>query len=163
MPTSGIQYGTPSALTHSLQSLASSAATSGVGRESTAVDNTSTLATDYSVGGKIKTGTTTANTQIEVWASGTYDTTSFVGGATGVDAALTLIPAMKALLKLIALIQIPDTTVRTYPWGCASISNLFGFTPAKWNVWVLNTSNAALDATGGNHETKSTPFNYTSA
>lgn len=157
-------YGAGGALTITLASLASSAATAGVGRASTAVDNTSDLAIDALVGGKIKTGTTTANTQIEVWAFGSYDGTSFIGGATGSDAGLTLLPSVRALLRRVEFIQIPDTTARTYAWGCSSVANLFGGAmPSKWGIFVLNSSGVALDSTGGNHEVKYTPIKYQSA
>jgi hypothetical protein len=155
-----ITYGTPTAMTITLASLGSSAT---AGRESTAVDNTSTLAVDYIVGGKITTGTTpTANNVIEVWAYGMYDATEYIGGATGSDAALT--PAgNKNLLKLIQVIQVTATSNVAYAWGCTSVATLFGgVVPQKWGIWVLNTSAVALNSTGGNHEAYYTSVKYTS-
>lgn len=156
-------YAASAALTITLASLATSTAANGVGRESTAIDNTSDLAIDAIVGGKIKTGTTTANTQIEIWAYGSYDGTSYGGGASGSDAGLTLIPANRKLLKLLDMIQIPDTTARTYTMSGYSIAQAFGgVMPKKWGIFVLNSSGANLDSTGGNHEIKYTPVQYVS-
>jgi hypothetical protein len=160
--TAKILYGTSAAITLTLASLATSTAAAGVGRESAAVDNTADLADDAIVGGKIKTGTTTANTQIEIWVAGSYDGTSYTGGATGADAGLTLIPAVRILLKPLLTIPIPDTTARTYTWA-ASIAQAFGgVMPKKWSIFVLNSSGANLDATAGNHELKYTPVQYQS-
>lgn len=157
-------YGAAATLTITLASLATSVTATGVGREATAVDNTSDLAIDSLVGGKIKTGTTTANTQIEIWCIGSYDGTSYSGSATGSNAALTLIPATRSLLKLLTIIPIPDTTARTYAWGPFSVAQAFGGTmPTKWSIWVLNSSGASLDATAGNHEVKYTPVKYVSS
>lgn len=160
MATSAILYGTPTAMTITLASLASSAT---AGRESTAVDNSSTLAIDYLVGGKITSGTTpTANNVIEVWAYGTYDGTEYTGAATGSDAGLT--PSGKGLMKLIDIIYVTATSNVAYKFGPVSVANLFGgVCPQKWGVFVLNTSAVALNSTGGNHEVYYTSVKYTSA
>ena len=147
-------------MTITLASLSSSAT---AGRESTAVDNSSTLAIDYLVGGKITSGTTpTANNVIEVWAYGTYDGTEYTGAATGSDAALT--PSNKGLMKLIDIIYVTATSNVAYKFGPVSVANLFGgVCPQKWGVFVLNTSAVALNSTGGNHEIYQTSVKYTSA
>lgn len=143
--------------------LASLASSSTAGRESTAVDNSSTLAIDYLVGGKITSGTTpTANNVIEVWAYGTYDGTEYTGAAAGTDGALT--PSNKGLMKLIDIIYVTATSNVAYKFGPVSVANLFGgVCPQKWGVWVLNTSAVALNSTGGNHEVYYTSVKYTSA
>jgi hypothetical protein len=160
MTTAAISYGTATAMTITLASLGSSTT---AGRESTVVDNTSTLAIDYIVGGKITTGTTpTANNVIEVWAYGTHDGAEYTGSATGSDAALT--PSNKSLLKLIQIIQVTATSNVAHIWGPTSVANLFGgVCPSKWGIWVLNTSAVNLNATGGNHEAYYTAVKYTSA
>lgn len=153
-------YGASTSITLTLASLATSSGLT-VGRESTAVDNTTDLAIDALVGGKIKTGTTTANTQIEIWLIGSYDGTTYAGGATGSDAGLTPIP--KTEFKKLTSIPVPDTTARTYNWGPYSVAQAFGGSmPKKWSVFVTQNSGANLDATGGNHEVKYTPVQYTS-
>jgi hypothetical protein len=152
--------GTTTAMTITLASLGNSTT---AGRESTAIDNSSTLAVDYDVGGIITTGTSpTANAVIEVWAYGSYDGTSYTGSATGSDAALT--PSAKTLLRLITIIPVTSTSNVAYKWQCGSVANLFGgLMPVKWGLWVLNSSAVALHATGGNHEAKYTAIKYQSA
>lgn len=163
MTTASIAYGSSAALTISVQSLASSS-TLLVGRASTSIDNTSDLAVDALVGGKVKTGTTTADTKIELWAYGSYDGTSYSGAATGTDAGLTIISQQKSLLRLLQVILVPDTTARTYTWGPISVANTFGGAmPKKWGVYITHNTGANLDSTAGNHEVKYTPVNYSSA
>ena len=71
MATQKIGYNADAALTFTLASLASSASLVA-GRESTAVDNGTTLAVDYLVSGKITTGTSpTANKTIPTSTSTT--------------------------------------------------------------------------------------------
>ena len=164
MSTASINYATSAALTITLASLASSASSAGVGRQSTAVDNTTNLYIDAHVGGKITTGTTTANTLLEILAFASYDGTTYTAGAGATDASLTLIPVNRFLLKPLQYIFIPDTTSRTYTWGPVSVAQAFGGTlPQKWGVFILNSSGAALNATAGNHEVKYTGIKFTSA
>jgi|SRR6516164_669319 hypothetical protein len=162
MSTASINYAAAVTMTHTLASLANSTAAAGVGRQSTAVDNTANLYVDCHVGGKIVTGTTTANTLIEVLAFASYDGTSYSGGAGATDAGLTLIPVNRFLLKVLSYIFVPDTTARTYTWGPLSVAQVYGgVLPQKWGVFVLNSSGAALSASG--HETKYTGIKWTSA
>jgi hypothetical protein len=133
------------------------------GREGTAIDNAGTDdAIDAMVGGKVTTGTSpTAARQIEVWVAGSYDGTSFSGGATGADANLT--PQEKTLLKLLTVIPTANTSNKTYTWGPFSVAQAFGGTlPRKWSVYVVHNTGVALNATGGNHEVKHTPVKYES-
>jgi hypothetical protein len=161
--TASIQYSSAAELTWTLANLASDANLL-IGRESTAIDNQTNLYVDAVVGGKIKTGTTTANTRIEVWAYGMYDLTTYSNGATGSDAGLTIVSQLKPLFKLVTVIPVFDTTARTYTWGPFSVANLFGgIMPAKWGLWCAHNTGANLDATGGNHEARYVGIKYTSA
>ncbi len=132
------------------------------GREGTAVNHTS-AEIDSIVGGKVTTGTTpTTARQIEVWAYGSYDGTSYSGGATGSDANLT--PQEKSLLRLLTIIPTVGTSDKTYTWGPFSMAQAFGGTlPRKTGVFIVHNTGTALNATGGNHEVKRTPVNYVSA
>lgn len=132
------------------------------GRESTSVDNTSDLAVDAIVGGKVTTGTTpTTNKQIEVWAIGSYDGTSYSGGATGSDANLT--PQAKTLFALLTIIPTTGTSNQLYTWGPFSVARAFGGTmPKKWGIYIVHNTAVNLNATGGNHEVKYTPVKYSS-
>lgn len=161
--TASIAYGTSTALTITLTSLASSS-TLVAGRESTAIDNTSTLAIDYIVGGKTRAGAgTPIAAQMEYWAYGSYDGTTYSGGATGSDAGLTFTNEKTALRLL--YIQPSDTTAsHTYEWGPYSISQAFGgVVPKKWGIFFVHSMSATLSATASDHEMKYTAVNYTSA
>lgn len=163
MTTASIAYGSATAMTVTLTGLASSS-TLLAGREATAVDNTSTKAVDYLVGGKITTGATTPIAgQIEVWVSGSYDGTTYGGGCTGSDAALTF-TSEKTALRLLCVLVTDTTAAHTYEFGPYSIAQCFGGpVPIKWTVFVTHNSSAALHATASNHEIKYTAINYTSA
>lgn len=161
MATATIVYGTPTAMTITLASLASSAT---AGRESTAVDNSATLAVDYICGGKITTGTTpTANTPIYLYVYASYDGTTYSGGASGSNAALTPVGSV-TLLYFVRAIYVVGTSNITYalpPFSVAQVCG--GVLPVKWGIWVNNQSVAALHATGGNHEFEYTSIKYASA
>lgn len=134
------------------------------GRESTAVDNTSTKAVDYLVMGKITTGTSpTASRQIEVWLYGSSDAgTTYSGGATGSDANLT--PQEKTLLRCLIIIPTSNVSNQAYTFGPLSVREAFGGTmPDHWGVFVVHNTGVALNSTGGNHFVKATPIKYTSA
>jgi hypothetical protein len=152
-----------SVVTHTI-TLASLGSSATAGREGTAIDNNSTDdAIDAMVGGKVTTGTSpTASKQIEVWLAGSYDGTSFSGGATGSDAALT--PQAEGLLKLLTIIPTSSTSNQLYTWGPFSVAAAFGGAmPRKWSVFIRHNTGVALNATGGNHEVKHTPIKFESA
>ncbi len=163
MTTATPSYGTSAALTMTLASLASDTSLIA-GREATAVDNTSDLAVDSLVGGKVTTGTSpTASRQIEVWAIGSYDGTALSAGATGSDANFSP-TGEKTLLKLLTIIPTDATSNHSYEWGPFSIAQAFGGTmPKKWSVYIVHNTGVALNATGTNHEVKYTPVKYSSA
>lgn len=153
MAQSSANYGTATAITMTLASLASS--TTDAGRISTAVDNSSVDALDFIVGGKVTTGTSpTVNKQIEVWFAGSYDGTSFSGGAGATDAAFTPV-GTKFLLHLAQIINVSGTSNVTYTWIVPSLLAVFGGNiPTKWSVFITHNTVAALNATAGNHEVK---------
>ena len=152
-----------SVVTHTitLASLATSS-TLVAGREGTAIDNGTDDALDAMVGGFVTTGTGPTAGQIEIWVYGSYDGTSYSGGATGSDAALT--PQTKTLLRLLTVIPTTTTANQKYTWGPFSVAAAFGGTmPRKWGCWVTHSTVAALNSTGSNHEIKHTPVRYESA
>ncbi|HVX90632.1 MAG TPA: hypothetical protein VHC20_03270 [Candidatus Paceibacterota bacterium] len=162
MSTATPLYGTATALTMTLASLASDT-NLVAGRSSAAVDNTSDDAVDAIVGGKVTTGTSpTASRQIEVWMIASYDGTSYSGGATGSDANFT--PQSKTLLALLTIIPTTGTSNQTYTWGPFSVANAFGgVMPVKWGVYIVHNTGVALNSTGSNHEVKYMPVKYESA
>jgi hypothetical protein len=120
-------------------------------RQSTVVDNTSNLFTDALLSVRLKTGTTTANTYIQVYVFATVSGgTRYTGGAGATDAAYTMV-AQSPLIP-IGRIGVPDTTARTYDAGPWSVAACFGGSlPDHWGVVIDNESGANLDSTAGNH------------
>lgn len=164
MPTASPLLGTPASITMTIASLASDT-NLVAGRASTAVDNSSVDAIDFMVGGKVTTGTSpTASRQIEIWLYGSYDGTSYAGGATGTDANLTPQASSKAALRLLTILPTSSTSNQLYTWGPFSVAQAFGgIVPYKWGVYIVHNTGVALNSTGGNHEVKYTSVKYESA
>lgn len=163
MTTATPVYGTPTAMTITLASLASDT-NLVAGRESTALDQKDSLdAIDVLVGGKVTTGTSpTASRQIEVWSYGSYDDTEFSGSATGSDANLTAIG--KTGMRLLMVIATDNTSDRTYKWGPLSIAQSFGgVIPVQFGIFMVHNTGVALNATGSNHELYYTTVKFESA
>lgn len=140
------KYGTTNqTITLTIASLANASS-----RESTVIDNGTTLFLDVKIALKIKTnasGTSTTG-RVDVFAYGTADGTNYSGGATGTDAAFTA-----NLDQLVYLGSVPAVANATTYTALFSLSRGFGHggIPAKWGIVIQNNSGAALDATGGNH------------
>lgn len=150
-----IKYGTEAALTCDPSSLATSS-TRVAGRESTAVDNTSTLALDYLLSGKVTTGTSpTANRLIQVWVYAQLeDTPTYPDVFDGTDSAETVTSenVRNSALKLAATMVVDNTSNRTYWFGPVSVAALFGGTcPPRWGIWVVHDTAVNLNSTGSNH------------
>jgi hypothetical protein len=131
-------------ITITLASLANSSA-----RASTALDNSANLFLDALVFLKVKSNAAgvTATGAVLVYAFATADGgTSYTEGATGTDAAITLVSPSN--LKLIGVVNVVAVGV-TYSAGPFSVASAFGGTlPEKWGIVVVNKSGAALDASG---------------
>lgn len=160
-----IAYGTAADATITLASLATSS-TKLVGRESTAIDNSTNKYIDYLVSGKITTGTspTTAKT-IEVWCVASWDGTTYPAGFAGSDAAgPTLIAENKACLALVASMATVATSDVAYHFTCRSIASLFGgVCPVKFSFFVTHDTAVNLNSTGGNHQIRVQPIYETVA
>lgn len=147
------------ALTISLASLGAGA--QGVfttGRQSTAVDNTSTLDIDHLVSGKIRTGTSpTSGRVINVYAfaniSSSGGTPTYPDTLTGTDAARSFTSAnvMMRITRLVASMTIDSASDRDYFFGPVSIAALFGQMPKFWGIYVAHDTAVNLNSTGGNH------------
>lgn len=163
MTTATPLYGTPTAMTITLASLASDTSLVA-GRESTALDQKDTLdAIDVLVGGKVTTGTSpTASRQIEVWAYGSYDDTEFSGSASGSDANLTVVA--KTTMRLLVIIPTSSTSDVAYKWGPYSIAQAFGgVIPVQFGIFIVHNTGVNLNSTSGNHEVYYTTVKYESA
>lgn len=143
------------ALTITLASLATSASLV-VGRESTAVDNTSNLDEDHLVSGQITVGTSPTGGRIEVWAYGPLAIASGTpdyGLPTGSDAAVTFASRNQLLsaCRLLWSTGVDTTSNREYYMPPTSIRDAFGELPARWGVFVTHSSAVNLNSTTGNH------------
>ena len=139
-----IAYGTSTAITITLNSLANSAT---AGRESTAVDNTSNLylGADVTVILKIATGTPANDKASYVWAYYSEDGTNFTSNATGADAAITL--QDPTCLKLIQVIPMPTASL-SYPAVFPVDIGMGGHLTRKWGIVVRDYCGINLDSTG---------------
>lgn len=166
MATGQLTYGSRTALTISLASLATSS-TFVAGRESNEVDNSTNRYIDEILQGKVRVGTTpTINTQIQVYVWGSDQ--SLASGALdvldGVDSAetLTSVGVRNGLLKLAGVLDVDATTSdRDYFLGAISVASLFGgVLPKFWGIFVTHNTGVNLNSTGGNHEFTKTPVEY---
>jgi hypothetical protein len=142
-----LAYGTSTALTCTLASLATAGA-----RECTAVDNTSNLFTDALVyiAAKLQAGSPASDKAIYVYAYGSEDGTNYGDNVTGSDAAVTL--RSPTNLRLIGVIAVPDSGALTYKSHPMSVAAAFGgVLPRKWGIVVQNATNVTLSATEGDH------------
>lgn len=150
MATTSQLFGTSTALTITLASLADSAT---VGRQSTVVDNTSDLYEDALLQVSVTTaGTVATPFAVYVYLFGSEDGTKYAGADDGVigatDAAYTVNTASN--LKGPFVISTP-TTAKIYSQIVSVASFFGGRMPRKWGIVVVNDSGAALNATGSNH------------
>jgi hypothetical protein len=155
-----IAYGTASDLTITLASLASDTNLLA-GRESAVIDNTSTLALDYLVSGKVTAGTSpTASRSIEVWAVGSWDGTNWPDVFDNTESAETITSAdIKAsVCRLVAAMATANTSDRVYHFGPVSIAAAFGgVVPPKIVLFVTHSTGVALNSTAGNHQIRLQP------
>lgn len=158
MATVSEALGTPTALTITLASLASSAV--GVGRQSTLVDNTTDLFLSLEIFLNIMVGTTpTAQSLIYIYLirQNNAGTPIADDSAGTTDAGITIINA-----QLIGVIAVPATTSNT-PYKKSIDVTFTGVIPAKWGIAVVNASGVALNATGGNQVASFTGYKATVA
>lgn len=144
------------ALTITLASLAADTAFLA-GRQSSIVDNRTNLDLDHAVSGVITLGTGPAAGQIEVWAfaprseaSGTLTWPQSVGAS---DAGLTMNSffAKLAAFRSVVIINTDASANRAYDFAPVSLFSLFGYMPQAWGLFVVQSTGAALNATGANH------------
>lgn len=140
------------ALTIGLASLASDSNLLA-GRESNAVDNTSTLDMDHLVSGVIFTGSSpTANKTIEVWAYAPVLTSSGVPtypdvlDGTDSNETITSRLIIASALRLVASMQVSSTSNVGYPFAPVSIASLFGSMPKFWGLFVVHDTAVALNS-----------------
>lgn len=137
-------YQSADTLTITIASLAN-----GSGRASTALVNTSNLDLSADVGVKIKTNAagTSATGYVSVYLIRSYDGTSYDDAFAGSDAAYTPVNAL--LLGTINAVANATTYYKTFDTAELGLT-----LPSKWAIGIVNSTGAALDSTGGNHEIK---------
>jgi hypothetical protein len=160
--TVNVAYAASASITCSLASLASS---STVGRQSTAVDNTSNKYDDaiVTIGVKTSASALANDKTVYVYVAATEDGTNYDSddaavGAT--DAGYTI--NSPSNLKLAAAIYCP-TSSKTYRKVFSVAGTLGGVMPPKWVLVVVNYTGQALDSTEGNHQKTYTGVTYTIA
>ena len=160
MPDIKVAYGTASDATITLASLASDTNLL-TGRESAEIVNTSTLALDYLISGKIRAGTSpTASRSIEVWAVGSWDGTNWPDVFDGTESAETITSAdiKGSICRLVAAMATAATSDRDYPFGPVSIASIFGgVVPPKFVLFVTHSTGVNLNSTAGNHQIRIQP------
>lgn len=155
-------YPSSGALTIGLASLASTTADPPVGRESAEVDQSTDLAEDVQIDGKITTGTSpTASRRIRIWAwGGAYDGSSVrrPAGVTGSDAGLTPSAWYKTTFVLLQWIDTSSASDTTYTFVVPSLRRAFDslYLPARWGIFVDHNTGVNLNSTAGNHEIRAT-------
>ena len=159
-----LAYGTASDVTITLASLATDANLL-TGRESAAIDNTSLLAIDYLVSGKITSGTSpTASKNIQVWAVGSWDGTNWPDVFDGTDSLETITSAdIKAsVCRFVAEMATSATSNVAYHFGPVSLASVFGgVLPPKVVLFVTHSTAVALNSTAGNHQIRLQPVYQT--
>lgn len=149
-----IKYGSSADLTITLAGLATSADLL-TGRESTAVVNTTTLALDYLLSGKITTGTSpAASSRIQVCVVGVQKDTTWPDVFDGTDSGETVTNdgIKNAICRIAADITVSSTSNVGYFFGPVSVAGMFnGICPQSFVVFVTHNNTVNLHATAGNH------------
>lgn len=142
MATTKTLYGTSTAVTITLTSLAN-----GASRESTAIVNTTNLFLDAMLYVAVTLAAGTPVDGIDVYLYASEDGTNYDENVTGTDAAIT--PRTPTNLVLLGRIQTATAGALTYKKAFLSIAAAFGgVLPRKWGVVITNQSGLALAATG---------------
>lgn len=157
-----LAYGTATAVTCTLTSLASSAT---AGRESATVDNTSALSLDALVLVQLEltTGTIANDKCAYVYAWGVTDGASpvYPDKITGSDAAITFDSPRNLRLLGVVNLSTSGGTFKAGPWSVAAVFG--GVLPPKWGLAVQNYCGIALSGTAGNQKLLYVPVTATVA
>jgi hypothetical protein len=143
-----LAYGTSTAITITLASLASS---STAARECTAIDNGTNKFLDAMVylAIPLQTGTPSSDKSIYVYAYASEDGTNYGDNATGSDAAVTLRSPTNLFGPVV--VACPDAGGLTYKRVIPSICEVLGckVLPRKWGIVVQNYTGVTFHATEG--------------
>jgi len=152
-----LQYDAAAAITITLTSVVTSA-TFVAGRNSTAIDNSTTpRAIDSEITAKITTGTspTPADSEIRVYLYQALnpDTPTYPDTVTGTDANVTLTSTymLNSGFLLAGSTAVSTTSSLGYPIKCLSTAQAYGKEPKRWGVYVTHATGVNLHATSTNH------------
>lgn len=145
-------YAASANLTFTLASLASDSSLLA-GRQCTVVDNTSNKYFDYLLSGFITVGTSpTVSTSLFMYAWALIDdgpTYPDTMGATDANVSLTSANVGVGFLKPVWQQTIDSTTNRVYYFDGISMAGVFGGSlPAKFGLWFVHNTAAALKSSG---------------
>jgi len=153
-------YGTTTTGTGGITSLATSS-TWLAGYEWFTIDNTTELAEDYGVEGKIRVGTTpTINTEIRIYLVPSHDGATWPDVFDGTSSAETVTSAgaMGSSWRLAASLAVDATTSdRDYFYSFKVAQFFGGKVPKKVAVFVAHNTAVNLNSTAGNHTYGYTP------
>ena len=159
-------YRASSALTITLASLATSSGLT-VGRCSTSYSNATNKDEIQAIGGQITCGTTTTLGAIEVWAfAQRADSTwpdLFTSAYSGTDGGFTIRSRdilIAGARQVRYMTVVAGLTSIPFSFGPRDISELFGYSPKEWAVFVTHSSGVNLNSTGGNHSIDVNPAYY---
>ena len=144
MATTKTVYGSDTAITITINSLASAAA-----RESLAIDNTTNLFLDAMLYVAVTLAAGTPSNGNDVYLYASEDETNYTYNATGADAGLTM-PAATSL-QFVLLGRINTATAGGLAWKqiFGSIASAFGgVIPPKWGIVIDNQSGLAFAGSG---------------
>jgi hypothetical protein len=152
------EYGTSTALTNTVASLASSS-TWLAGYQSDVVDNTTNKYLDYTIEGKYTVGTSpTASTEIRIYIVASFDGSTWPDTITGAGAAAKTITSAGVATGFIVLAKriLVDATTsnRAYPFSIGSVASFFGgVCPPKFVLFTAHNTGVNLNSTSGNQVT----------
>jgi hypothetical protein len=147
-------YGSNTAITITLTSLANSTSLSTGYRQSAAVDNSTNLFDDAFIYGHLKSNATpTANNAYLMFLFWSNDGgTTYSNNASGSDAAYTQPDSDSNMGAYVSSICTATASLVSYFRGFSfcQVAGLL-FLPQKWGIIIKNGSGAALTATAGDH------------
>ncbi len=138
-----LNYGSATSITITISSIGTSAT---VGREATAVNNTSNKFLDALLAGTftMASGTPAGTKSIYIYALGSLNNTDWPDNTTGADAACT--PTNKNNLVLLKAVDV-QTASLTYKTEPVSVAAAFGgVLPPYWSIVLINDTGLTLSS-----------------
>ena len=161
-----IEYGSATEVVIDVHNLASDANLLA-GREGAAVDNATNKFLDYLLSGEFEVGgTPTADREIRIYVAGLLDGTNYPDTLLGTNAnvAITDANVRDTALQLAVNIPTDATADQVYYFGPISVAALFGGNiPAKWTVWVVQSTGNNFTNVDAENEIYITPVYATVA